>query len=257
MATSGWITRARIARRLSNTGTNELFLSELDLMSDYASRVIRFRDNAAVDARTVAVNGDIERYWYDALINIDKDFAHITWQSIAQIKMWYDLLSDGGTIESPKKILSYMHLPCSFILEMMADRTKELYFINNNDLLFFEQCFLPYNDVSQYGDIRYSSVDIQDIEGGLLNGYFDVVRATGFGIQKITTDTLYSLMSSVKPGGSFVLSDSSDFGDMYTDPIKEFSLTAWDNGKLICERDDFISYHLPYDVGLTVAKRVA
>ena len=141
MTTSGWMTRARIARRLSNTGENELFLSELDVISDYASKVIQFREEAAVDGRSIAVNGDIERYWYEALLNIDKDFAHITWQNIAQIKMWYDLLSDGGTIENPKKILSYMHMPCSFMFEMMADRTKELYFINNNDLLFFEKFF--------------------------------------------------------------------------------------------------------------------
>jgi hypothetical protein len=64
-------------------------------------------------------------------------------------------------------------------------------------------------------------------------------------------------MSSVKVGGSFVLSDSADFGELYTEPIKELLLTAWDNGKYICGRSDFISYHLPYDVGLTVAKRVA
>ena len=258
MTTSGWMTRARVARRLSNTGTDELFLSELDVMSEYASRVVQFTEEAAIDKRTVAVNGDTERYWYEAVSqNMDKDFAHITWQNLAQIKMWHDLLCDGGTVENPKKILMYMGLPCSFVLEMLADRTKEIYFINNNDLFFFEKFFLPYNEVSSYEDIRYSSVDISDIQSGTLDGYFDFVRTTGFGVQKITTDVIGSLMSSVKVGGSFVLSDSSDYGDLYTEPIKEFLLTAWDNGKYICERNEFISYHLPYDVGLTVAKRVA
>jgi hypothetical protein len=258
MSTSGWMNRARIARRLSNTGANELFLSEIDIMSDYASRVVQFAEEAAIDKRTIAVNGDTERYWYEAISqNMDKDFAQITWQNVAQIKMWHDLLCDGGTVENPKKILSYMGMPCSFVLEMLADRTKEVYFMNNNDLFFFEKFFLPYNEVSSYGEIRYSSVDISDIQSGTLDGYFDFVRTGGFGIQKITTDILSSLMSSVKVGGSFVLSDSADFGELYTEPIKELLLTAWDNGKYICGRSDFISYHLPYDVGLTVAKRVA
>ena len=144
MSTSGWMNRARIARRLSNTGANELFLSEIDAMADYASRVVQFTEEAAIDKRTIAVNGDTERYWYEAISqNMDKDFAQITWQNVAQIKMWHDLLCDGGTIENPKKILSYMSMPCSFILEMLADRTKEVYFINNNDLFFFEKFFLP------------------------------------------------------------------------------------------------------------------
>jgi len=44
---------------------------------------------------------------------------------------------------------------------------------------------------------------------------------------------------------------------LYTGADAEITSSFWAYGKYICQREDFISYHLPYDVGLVVAKRIA
>lgn len=254
---SGWATRARIARRLSRTGSNELLVSELGQLADYAGSIKSFHETVGIDRRSVAVGADVEAYWYDALINPNDEFVHIMWQNIAQIKMWYDLLLSGGTEESPKKLLTPMQLPCDFIMELISDRTKEITFINNLDLFYFEQFYLTDAVLREYPDIRYSAVDQKDLYNSEIVKQFDVVRSTGFAIQNVSDSMLSGLMNSVKVGGSFILSDASDYGMMYLGADAEITSTFWDYGKYITGREDFISYHLPYDVGLVVAQRVS
>jgi hypothetical protein len=254
---SGWATRARIARRLSRTGQDELLLSELGELSDYASKIKQFHEDSSIDRRTIAIGADIESHWYEAIINPNEEFAHLMWQNIAQIKMWYDLLLNGGTEQDPKTVLTYMQLPCNFIMELISDATKEFTFINNLDLFYFENFYLTENVLTRYPDIRYSAIDNVDIISKQTENQYDLVRATGFGIHGISTEMLAGLMDSVKIGGSFILSDASDYGMLYTGADAEITSSFWDYGKYICQREDFISYHLPYDVGLVVAKRIA
>lgn len=254
---SGWATRARIARRLSKTGQNELLVSELDTLSDYATKIRQFHELVAIDRRSIAIGADVESYWYDAIINPNDEFVHIMWQNIAQIKMWYDLLLSGGTEESPKKLLAPMQLPCEFIMELISDRTKEVTFINNLDLFYFEEFYLTESMLQRYPNIRYSSIDQNDLYNSEVLNQYDLVRATGFSIQNVSNSMLGGMMDSVKVGGSFILSDASDYGMMYTGADAEITSSFWDYGKYITAREDFISYHLPYDVGLVVAKRVA
>jgi hypothetical protein len=254
---SGFGVRARIARRLSRTGPNELLISQLPELADYAKKIIAFKESAAIDKRAVAIGTDIENHWYDAIVEVSDDFAHILWQNVAQIKMWYDLLLSDGTSENPKKVLTCMQLPCDFMLDMMSDPTKSFTFLNNIDLYYFENLFLDENILSQYPDIRYSAIDESDITCGLSAAQYDLVRATGFSIQHVSNDMLCGLMNSVKVGGTFILSDASDYGMLYVNSDMEMTSPFWDYGKYISGREDFISYHLPYDVGLVVAKRIA
>lgn len=254
---SGWATRARIARRLSRTGSNELLLGELDDLADYATRIKQFQESAAVDRRSIAIGADVEIHWYEAIINPNDEFAHIMWQNVAQIKMWYDLLLAGGTEESPKKLLTPMQLPCDFIMELISDRTKEITFINNLDLFYFEEFYLTESVLQKYPNIRYSSIDQSDIYNSEILNHYDLVRATGFSIENVANNMLSGFMNAVKNGGSFILSDASDYGMMYLGADAEITSSFYDYGKYITSREDFISYHLPYDVGLVVAKRVA
>jgi len=254
---SGWATRARIARRLSRTGSSELLLDELDELSDYAAKIKQFHDAAAVDKRSIAIGADVESHWYDAVINPNDEFAHIMWQNVAQIKMWYDLLLSGGTTSEPKKLLTYMQLPCDFVMKLISDRTKEVTFVNNLDLFYCEEFYFTEPVLQKYPNMRYSAIDQPDISAGLVDETYDLVRATGFGIQNVSIDTLAGLMNAVKIDGTFILSDASDYGMMYLGADAEITSSFWDYGKYIAGREDFISYHLPYDVGLVVAKRIA
>ena len=254
---SGWGTRARIARRLSRTGHNELLVSEIDTLSDYAAKIRQFQELVSIDRRSIAIGADVESYWYDAIINPNDDFMNIMWQNIAQIKMWYDLLLSGGTEESPKKLLAPMQLPCEFIMELISDRTKEVTFINNLDLFYFEEFYLTDSVLQKYPNIRYSSIDQNDLYYGEVVSRYDLVRATGFSIQNVSNGMLRGMMDAVKIGGSFILSDASDYGVMYTGSDTEITSPFWDYGKYITSREDFISYHLPYDVGLVVAQKTA
>jgi hypothetical protein len=253
----GWVDRSRIARRLSRSGTESSFSLDLDVLSDYAKNIKQFHADASVDKRAIAIGLDVEAHWHDAMVSVNDDLKHIVWQNISQIKMWYDFLLSAGTHESPKKILTYMQFPWSFMMDYMSDRSMELTFVNNLDLYYFEKFFLTESKLAEYPDIRYSSIDGSDITSGLVDGQYDLVRATGFGINKTSIKTLESLMDSVAINGTFILSDASDYGVLYFSSETEISSEFLDYGKYICQREDFISYHLPYDVGLVVAKRIA
>lgn len=255
--TSGWVGRARISKQLSKTGGNEILYSDLDRLTEYVQKICSFMNECSIDRRAIAVGGDIEHVRYEAFLNMDSDLKAISWHSISMMKMWYDLLMSGGTAESPVKALTVMQLPSAFYMDYLQDRTKEFTFVNNNDLFFFEKFFINDEILAEYPNIRYSSVDVQDISNGLLDGQFDVVRVGGYSINKHNADLLNSYMNCTKIGGSFILHDSSDFGDMYTNTNKFYTSMNWDFNKHIASRDDFISYHIPYDVGLTVAKRVS
>lgn len=254
---SGIVTRARIARRLSRIGTDELMSSEMANISDYSTKVKQFHEEAAVDRRAVAIGADVESHFYDALIDPSDDFAHVIWQHVAQIKIWFDLLLSGGTVESPKKALIPMQLPWNFVMEMISDRTKEITFINNLELFYFEKFYLTDDILEKYPEIKYSAIDQSDICNGAMLNEYDLVRATGFNVHMTSNSLLSGLMDSVKVGGTFILSDASDYGMIYLGPENEITSPFWDYGKYITSREDFISYHLPYDVGLVVAKKTA
>ncbi len=253
----GWVDRARISRRLSRAGLEESFSAEIQDLSDYAKKIKEFHELAAVDRRAVAVGTDLEAHWHEAMISVNDDLAHVIWQNISQVKMWYDLLIPGGTAENPQKVLTYMQFPWSFMMDYMSERTKEFTFINNIDLYYFEKFYLTEQKLSEYPNIRYSAIDSADITSGGSAYSYDMVRATGFGINRPSMRVLESLMDSVKVGGTFILSDSSDYGMLYMTADSEITSEFLDYGKYIASRGDFISYHLPYDVGLTVTKRIS
>lgn len=253
----GWTDRARIARRLSRAGLDDFFSTEIADLSDYAKKIKEFQQLVSLDRRSIAIGSDIEAHWHEAMISVNDELAHVIWQNISQIKMWYDFLVPGGTPENPQKVLTYMQFPWSFMMEYMSDRTKEFTFINNIDLYYFENFYLAGRKLEEYPDIRYSAIDTSDVTSGATSHGYDMVRATGFGINRLSTSVLGSLMDSVKIGGFFILSDASDYGMMYMAADSEITSEFLDYGKYIANRGDFISYHLPYDVGLTVTKRIS
>lgn len=255
--TSGWATRARISRRLSNTGDEELIFSELEKMSSFAKSIYELKDAAAIDRRTVAIGPDIENFWYDTLIDMPEDLSNIVWQYNAHMKIWYDMLSGVGTAENPRKILTSFAAPHKFYMEMMSDRTKEITILNNLDLYYFEKLYIDAALIASYPNLSYSSIAMSDILNGNKNNYFDLVRVGAHSTEKINLDTISSLMNSVSLNGFFVLNDASEYGEMYHSVEEQYRLPVWDTCKYIQGRSDFISYHLPYDVGLVVAKRVA
>jgi hypothetical protein len=253
----GWIDRSRISRRLSRSGVEDSFTAALQDLSDYSKNIKQIHTDASIDKRAIAIGLDVEAHWHEAMISVNEDLEHIVWQNISQIKMWYDLLLSGGSSESPRKVLTYMQFPWPFMMDYMSSRSNEFTFINNLDLFYFENFFLTESKLAEYPDIRYSAIDSSDIISGSTSGAYDVVRATGFGINKTSMKTLESLMDSVAVNGTFILSDASDYGVLYLSAESEISSEFLDYGKYISQREDFISYHLPYDVGLAVAKRIA
>ncbi len=255
--TSGWVGRSRIARQLSNTGANEILYSDIESLTDYVNDVCSFINECSIDKRAIAVGGDIEHVRYEAFLNMDNDLRAISWHSISMIKMWYDLAMRDGTTESPSKALTVMQLPSSFYMEYLQDRTKSFTFVNNNDLFFFEEFFLNNPSLNTYENIEYSAIDVQDIQEGVADGQFDIVRVGGYSINKHGPDLLDAYLNCTKVGGIFVLFDSADFGDMYTNTNKLYTSMSWDFNKHIANRSDFITYHIPYDVGSCVAKRVS
>lgn len=254
---SGWIERAKIARELSRTGDSELVFSEMEIIEDYARKITDLRESCGVDKRLIAVGGDSEYATYDAVQNINEDFANIIWHYSAQNKMWHDIcISSRGTVENPAKILSYILLPIDDYIKPLADNTREYTFINNLELHYFEKFYATTEYAQRYGGMNYSVIDTQDLISGTHEKTFDFVRTNSYMCLKPTLEILKSNMDAVKVGGMFVFVDSSNFGELYALDDGMYTSFHRDMGEYIKSRTDFVSYHVPYDMGVVVATRI-
>lgn len=261
---NAWARRSLIARKLSRPSILDFptdkasYLSQTDVLAEFASKVTAFRDRCNVDRRSIAVGTDSDFFFYDALGTLSGNFAEIGYLAWMQNKMWYELARPAGVSASNKyKVLSISMIPISDHVAELANDSVDMHIINTIDLYYFERFFVQDMYGGEYGDLAYTVVDQSEIETGDFQQQFDFVRIASKQSLLPSMETLDSYMDAVKVGGVFFMNYAADYGDMYLDERAEFANYYFDMCSHAATRTDFLTFHVPYDLGMVVCKRIA
>lgn len=261
---NAWARRAFIARQLSRPSVLDFpahqssFSAQKELIAEFASKVTSFRSRCNVDQRSIAIGTDSDFFFYDALTTLSGEFFEIGYLAWLQNKMWYEFARPANSSSANKyKVLSVAMIPIADHVAELANDSVDMHIINNIDLYYFERFFVGDMYDGEYGELSYSVVDQEEIINHSLVGEFDFVRIYPKQAVLPNMDSLNAYMDTVKVGGVFLMNYASDYGDMYLDEKAEYANYYYDMCAHIASRTDFMTFHVPYDLGMVVCKRIA
>lgn len=261
---SAWARRSFIARQVSRPSNLDFpydkasYLSETMELAEFAAKVTAFRTRCNIDQRSIAIGTDSDFFFYDALGTLKDEFAEIGYLAWLQNKMWYELARPAGaSSENKYKVLSVSMIPISDHVSELANPSVDMHILNNIDLYYFERFFVTEMYQGQYGELSYKVVDHSEIESGDLANQFDFVRIASKQSMLPSMTMLDAYLGATNVGGTFLLNYAADYGDMYLDEKAEFANYYFDMCKHIAMREDFLTFHVPYDLGMVVCKRIS
>jgi hypothetical protein len=233
------------------------FLNSRDVLSDLANAVTSFRNRCNVDRRSIAIGVDSDFFLYDAMLEISGEFAEVANLGWTQNKMWYELARPhDASPEKKYKVLSIAMIPVTDSVSELASNSVSTCFVNNLDLYYFERFYIESIYQNEFGPLLYQVADHEDVLSGVMDEEFDFVRIPSKLSFLPNMQTLDKYMDATKVGGIFLLNQAADYGDMYMEEKTEFSNYYFDMCKHIAEREDFMVFNVPYDIGMVVCKRV-
>ncbi|MDA0898413.1 MAG: hypothetical protein O3A30_03955 [Bacteroidetes bacterium] len=238
----------------------ETFFANSSNVQDYAQSVVDYHTAAGVDKRAIAVGEDGEFVTHDWLAAPVDSWAENLWAAASSVKVWEDVLkpiSPDGSPVAASEILTYITTPLDDRTQSMADGDRNFTFINHSELFYLEEFYLNSDYVSKFGPLSYSAIDVEDILAGEKDGFFDIVRIHSAHVVRTDTKLLDKYMDAVKVGGVFLLNEVSGWTDLYKDSLKIHHSYYSDIGRHITSRSDFITHHVPLDMGMVVARRIS
>lgn len=250
-----WGQTRRLANLLSSTGLEEIFHNHTGYVNDYFGRVVNFLNSANIDKRNVAFGADISNFVYLIAHDCSPQWADTMWSNTYCVQLWEDILS-GIQPGTKTQILTQLVTPAPDALKAMSGDDRHYTLINGIDVRFLEEFMFNHPDGEQFGDLSYSVVNQQDIEAGETDGMFDLVRVWDWISIKVTRQLIKKLLDAVKVGGILVINNASDEYSLYSNPNTAHWLRHYDVSRLICEDSRFRTYHIPFEVGVVVAKRL-
>lgn len=261
---SAWARRSLIARQVSRPSALDFphdkasFLSETLELAEFAAKVTSFRIRCNIDQRSIAVGTDSDFFFYDALGTLKDEFAEICYLAWLQNKMWYELARPASSSpENKYKVLSISMIPISDHVSELANSSVDMHIINNIDLYYFERFFVKEMYQGEHGQLSYKVVDQSEISSGSLSGQFDFVRIASKQSLLPSMTILDAYMDTTAVGGTFLMNFAADYGDMYLDEKAEYANYYFDMCKHMSAREDFLTFHVPYDLGMVVCKRIS
>lgn len=257
---NSWAERASVAQRLSRTGTEGFFYAESEGNQDYFRQVIAHHLRANIDKRAIATGDDFEFARYEVFENPQDSWAEMLYLAAASIHIWEELVkplpSEVGT-RAPLEVLTHDEVPLDKRTQSMVDGTCNYTFLNETDLFRLEEFYFNAEYCSKFGDIPYSVIDFQDILAGDADGRFDLVKLNCRHVISTNTKMLGKYMDSLKCGGIIVINEMSGVTKLYDDGLRVHQSLYYDASRYVASREDFITYHIPYQLGLIVARRIA
>lgn len=250
-----WGQARRLANILSNSGLEDIFHDHLGYVNDYFGRVSAFLDAANVDKRNVAFPTDLSNFVYPIAHDCAPAWADMLWSNTYCVQIWEDIVC-GMVPGQTTQILTQLITPAPEAMKAMSGTDRHYTFINNADLRFLEEFMFNHPDCAQFGELSYSVANQQDIEAGETDGMFDLVRVWDWAAIKATKTLIGKLLDAVKPGGILVINNASDEYSLYSSLTTAHWLPHYAVSRLICEDARFRTYHVPFEVGMIVAKRI-
>jgi len=265
---SAWVKRAKVARKLSRSsivqqeGGYPLYAAESDVLVEFSNKVLEFRNRSHVDRRSIAVGADGDAFFYDATASLSRinnpDFAETSSLTWMHNKMWYELARPhDASGEKKYKVLSMAMLPVSDYISELANPAVDTWFVNNLDLYFLERFYINNMYDGSHGDLVYTAFDTSDLTSPEMIAEFDFVRIPSKLVLWQDFGLLDKYMDCTKVGGTFLLNFAGSYGDLYVNDNVEFNSIYYDMARHIAARSDFLTFHVPYDQGMIVCRRVS
>lgn len=246
-----------VARSLSTHQTGTTWDDEISVVRDFSRLADAAIDQANVDKRMVATGTD----WYfwkftTWLGETDNTWIEHAWRNYVTVKGFYGI-NKPVRPEDKEKILISGSFPISMHTVHMENDTKDYYWINSLDTRIMEETLDVNGTIPDRDQCTYNVVDIQDIESGSLDGYFDSARIQTHDIITATNNTLDKVLDSIRVGGVALFYDVCEFGALYEDATRAHEERIHRLNRRVVSRGDFEVYHIPNEIGVIIAYRIS
>lgn len=248
--------RLRVAREFSRMGLVGEDHINNELIQDYNEAVLNYYSTLNLDRRLLAVGEDPAIFLRDLIAPSTPQWNDFTFgTALAQVFLEQILVKQGAT--EPLQILSYQLVPHEERIEALKATDRHFTYVNDWMLAEFEEFYLNSPLFTSAQPVSYSAINVQDILDGQADESFDLVKLWGLQVVRTNTKLLDKYMDATKVGGVFQVYDSSGSGGLYEDSLKVHKNIVTDLNKHIKSREDFVVFHIPFQDGITIAKRIS
>ena len=254
--TEKWVLTRRLARSLSRTGLENIFGPEPGYVNDYFGRCVSRLRQMNLDDRAIVARTEMSTFVYGVAYDANPAWVEMLWSHTAMVQLWEDLLAPAEGSVSPLKILTQLVTPSPTVMSELSNNNRDYTFINCADTSFLENLMFSNPDAQHFGDLKYSVIDQQDIIQGQADDEFDLVQVWSWLLHKVNFSSVTKFLDCVKVGGVFVVTNPSDIYTLYESPDTAHFWPHYWLSKHIAQDERFVTYHIPHEVGVIVAKRV-
>lgn len=245
-----------VARSLSSNQTGVTWDEELGMVRDFCRLADDAISAANVDKRMVATGTD----WYfwkftTWLGEQDNTWVEFAWRNYVTVKSFQGL-NKPVSPDQKERILISGSFPTLVHSIPMRDNTRDYYWINSLDTRIMEDTLDVNDSVPSRAECTYNVLDIQDLDDGTYDGYFDSARIQSHDIITPTMNTLNKVLDSIRVGGVVLFYDVSGFGALYEDAASTHEESIHRFSRQVVSRDDFDVYHIPNELGVIIAHRI-
>ena len=253
MIENHWSKALCVARDSSNFSFDGEF-SNAEAMNDWASLCINDLTEKNVDMRDIAIGGDFDLVKYHMYKTPSENWENNLWSGYSVVLMIIQLLGKANP-----KILCDNPLTIHTQFDSINGPTpaKDYTFLNNSSLYEFEEFGLPLpTTVSNYSDIQYKTMDMQDLLAGEEAGTFDLVRVKASTLHSVNTRIIDAVLAMLKVDGVLHFTDTSGFQSSYNLGVPHRHSYTYFN-RHIASQANFDVYHVPMEQGAIIAKRLS
>lgn len=259
MSSEAWVEARRVARRLSNTGVENAFGDRTNYLHDFWERVNAYLRNANIDKRAKAIGPDLSFLVYEIAVSENDSWTEMLWSYETDLRIWEEMLrpiSPAGEQVEPLKILTHLVSPSAPTIPAFSGVDRHYTFLNTTELYCLEEFFFNHTDGAEFGPFTYSAIDMQDVIDGSVDEEFDLIRLWSWSVVRPTRQVVRKFLDSLRVGGVIVINDASNLNQIYDNSAKAHYSPYYDMAKYIARDERFVTYHMPHNIGVIVARRI-
>ena len=247
-----------VSRSLSTHQTGTTWDQEIEILRDACTIGEAALTAANVDRRTIATGPDWFMWKYQTFLGeVDNAWTEYAWRNLAAVSSTNGMVYQQSDPTVNPKILVSGVWPIKYNASHMVANDIDYYWVNSFNLRNVEDTLDASSLLPNASECTYNVIDIQDIESGQYDGFFDAVRLNSHDIFTPSNNLLDKAMDSVRVGGTFIAYDIADFGALYVDAYKVHEQRLHRFSRRLVNRTDYEVHHITHDeMGIALAYRM-
>ena len=238
-----------VAKELSKTGYTDMEGGFTEGVRDdffkSGSDYIKARNP---DLRSIAGGHDVYFHMYEIL-----GTRHPEWEAYLWVHMELRLMLHK--LFNPTKTLLHFPEPNKWLQDLMADRSKEVTFVNGLDFHIMER-YIATDDVWKATNPQYKVIDQLDILEGTSSDKFDYIETQAALLFGADDNWQRAMWDMLNPGGIMVVLNTGGNKGMYRATVMllhEYVEPNWD----LKDLPNAEVLHFPIDAGFTILQKTA